>query len=286
MSNLKTVELSAAKANAAAMSSCRMVKNTAGEYERERRSRLFNALEGLGVMTFVLLVLWPFAYLCGWMPGNETVHTIANILLFTGAFYLLFVSPFIHRDTLDSWGLGDPRTLWRMLTTGAINTRLSLACVLLFIFAALNYMNYTQWPEVVHFLNLDKTLAADFRSFFWGRVAVVATGSLVSLFILTYCIRYDNFCSAFKTAMVIALPLLCVAFLAAFVHRGISAFTSLNLQAWMLGVFGYVFWGFIQQLLFSAYFGTRFRKGFAPSTARLQTWLLLKNAGAFACVLP
>jgi hypothetical protein len=36
-------------------------------------------------------------------------------------------------------------------------------------------------------------------------------------------------------------------------------------------VFGYVFWGFVQQLLFSSFFGTRFRKAFAPSRAHNNT---------------
>jgi membrane protease YdiL (CAAX protease family) len=245
-----------------------MPRSTAGDFEREAKSRLFNAVEALGMMVLILVTLWPFAYLFGILNGdNPTVHAIANGILVLGALYILFVSHRIHRDSLNSWGLGDPRVLWRMLRDGPPGRRMAVWAVVLFLFSGLNYANYRLWPDVVDFLNLDKTGLVHYHERFPQVLLVFAFGVPVSLLIISCAIRYDNFLSAFRTAMIIALPLLAVMLLAAWLQRGASVFARFSLRDWTLDVFGYVFWGFIQQLLFSSYFGTRFRKAFAPSAA-------------------
>ena len=109
----------------------REVVTTAGDSERESRSRLFNGMEALGVMLFVLVNLWVVSYLAGRMGGVRGAEGLSAGLLTMGAIYLLFVAPFIHRDTLNSWGLGNPRVLWRMLTSGPVGKRAGLAAVVL-----------------------------------------------------------------------------------------------------------------------------------------------------------
>ncbi|HPO16959.1 MAG TPA: hypothetical protein PLI09_26210 [Candidatus Hydrogenedentes bacterium] len=252
----------------------RSITTTAGDMERESKSRLYNLLEALGIMVFILVLLWPVAYLFGVLGKNNTVNTLANILIFAGALYLLFVSPFVHKDTLNSWGLGNPWTLWRMLREGSSQQRGILMVVIVVLFIGLNYANLSQWREVEEFFKFNK-LASFFgfpdahieqlNTSFPGIFFVLVFGSLLSFLIITFGIRYDNFGSAFKTAMIVALPLLAVTFLAAFLHRGLGAFEKFRIDIWAIGVLGYVFWGFVQQLLFSSYFGTRFRKAFAPS---------------------
>ena len=240
------------------------------------------------------------AYLFGVLGKHEAVNTVANILIFLGALYLLFVAPFVHRDTLSSWGLGNPRVYWRMLCHGTPVQRITLALVSLVLLLGLNYANYTRWQDVAHFFKF-----ANLAGFFgihhldvdsWnhrfpGILFVVTFGSLLSVFIITFCIRYDNFASAFKTAMCVALPMLVFTFLAAFLHRGMAAFAHISPGMWALGVLGYVFWGFVQQLLFSSYFGTRFRKAFAPSKSPGNTipkerrpWVAAYFGAAFAVV--
>ncbi len=252
----------------------REIRTTAGDLERESRTRLYNLLEAVGMMTFILVLLWPLAYLFGVLGKHELANTVANILIFLGALYLLFVAPFVHRDTLHSWGLGNPRVFWRMLCHGTPLQRLTLAAVSLFLLVGLNYANFVRWPDVAHFFKFANLLGFfGFRNLdvnhwnhsFPGVIFVVFFGSLLSLVIITFCIRYDNFTSAFKTAMIVALPMLAFTFLAAYFHRGAAAFAHFSLGMWAIGVFGYVFWGFVQQLLFSSYFGTRFRKAFGPS---------------------
>ena len=55
--------------------------------------------------------------------------------------------------------------------------------------------------------------------------------------------------------------------IAAMAQRDMTAFEGISISAFLIGIFGYVFWGFVQQLLFSSYLGTRIRKGFGPSTS-------------------
>ncbi len=259
-----------------------LLRTTAGDLERERRSRVWNALEALGIMVFVLVVLWPFAYGCGILPGIGAVHVAANALLIAGGACILLVLPFVHGDTLDSWGLGDPRVLWRILRHGTPRQRALYGAIVLGLFAALNYANYNQRHEVGGFFGLDKTTALELRGSFPGILLVFAVGTLLSGLIISAAIRYDNFLPAFATAMKVSLPLLVLMFLAALKIRGWEVIQTFRPTTWLLGVFGYVFWGFIQQLLFSAYFGTRFRKAFAPSAAAANTSNWAQTVALFA----
>lgn len=270
-----------------------LLVNTAGEEEREAFSRRANAIEGLAVMTFVLVVLWPVAFHFGVLRGYDIVNTVTNVLLVFGGAYLLLVAPVLHKDTRESWGLGNPRTLWRMLWTGPLPQRIALAAILLAVFAVLNYANYVNWERVLHFLGFRGSVLVGFTSQYPGRLLTLLFGAVASGGILLFAVRYDNFLTAFRTALVIACPLLALIFLAAWLQRGPEAFARLHLVPWVLGVFGYVFWGFIQQLLFSAYFGTRFRKGFAPAPPaplpplkrRIMKSLLIGANIAFAAYL-
>ncbi len=253
----------------------RKIRTTAGDLEQEAKSRRYNFLEAVGMMTFILVLLWPVAYLFGVYGGIQAVNTGVNLLMVAGACCLLFVSPFVHRDTAESWGLGNPRALWRMLRDASPTRRAALAAILAALFVALNYANYSQWHEVEGFFKFDRVAAffgmpdANIRAYnthFPGRIVVLAFGSVLSGLIVTCCIRYDNFTSAFKTAMCFSLPLLALIFIGAFLQRGPAAFAHFSFRMWAIGVLGYICWGFVQQLLFSSYFGTRFRKAFAPST--------------------
>lgn len=240
--------------------------NVAGEEEREAFSRRSNAIEGLAVMTFILVLLWPVAYHFGVLRGYDIVNVATNLLLVLGGGYLLLVAPFLHKDTPESWGLGNPKTLWRLFRSGTLPQRIGLSIVLAVVFAGLNYANYVHWDRVLDFFGVQGSVLEGFTKDYPGRLFIFLFGSAAASVILLFIIRYDNFLPAFGAALKIAAPLLCVILLAAWVQRGPEAFTRLRLGPWMLDVFGYVFWGFIQQLLFSAYFGTRFRKAFAPAT--------------------
>lgn len=241
--------------------------NTAGEFERETRSRKFNAIEALEAMLIILVLLWPVSYLLDILWGVRAASQISVALLTAFALFVLFVSPILHRDTLSSWGLGSPWGLARLLRRLPLARRWALIAVLLALFAGLNAACYWRWDEVVKFFHLRGTALAHAKEAgFPGNLAVFGFGSLVAAVILTFGVRYDNFLSALKTAMIVAWPLFAIICVAAYLQRGPDAFAGFSLSTFSLGVFGYLFWGFVQQLLFSAYFGTRFRKAFAPST--------------------
>lgn len=241
------------------------LQTTAGDWEQESKPRWQNGAEAFGVMAFILTALWVINYSLGKMLGVPGMDRLGSLLLFAGALYLLFVAPRLHRDSLSSWGLGNPATLWRMLTEGPIGRRALLGTTVASIFLVLNYVNYQRWPDVARFLQLHRTPVAEFHTHFPGILAVLAFGVTVSCLILTYGIRYDNFWSAFRVAMLVALPLFVVICLGAYAQRGVAAFSDFAPAAFFIGVFGYLFWGFVQQLLFSSYFGTRIRKAFGPS---------------------
>lgn len=242
------------------------VTTTAGDRERERFSRRFNLAEGLLVMVFILVVLWGCAYPFGVMLEVPGVRAGSTLCLVAGALYLLFVSPRLHGDTLSSWGLGNPWALVRQLRAASPARRGVLLGVMAALFVGLNVLNYQNWGEVAEFFNFDKTPLRHYDQSFPGVLLVVLFGSALASVIVLFGIRYDNFGSAFATAMKIALPLLGLIVAAAFAQRGAAAFERFSLDAFLLGAFGYVFWGFVQQLLFSSYFGTRLRKAFGPSS--------------------
>lgn len=365
----------------------RMLQTTAGDWERESKSRRYNLSEAFLIYLLILIMLWPIGFLLGVLPGNDSIQVVATIPLVLGALYLLFVSPFVHKDTLESWGLGNPRTVWRMLSQGPLGQRAVFGALLAAMFIALNTMNYMRWPDVARFIQLHKTPLRYYAEAYrpvrqdvpiaqsgittpvkpghftingvvfevrpetetldtvierindstagvaasierdTGRIrlrqtrdalrmgepadtsnlletlhltgaspqtgqggatiivstqmpgalgllerlprllVVFAFGAVVSLVILLYGIRYDNFLSAIKTSLTIALSLFAVICLGAYIQRGADAFAHIQPGRFAIDVLGYVFWGFTQQLLFSSYFGTRLRKAFPPSDA-------------------
>lgn len=249
----------------------RLIRNTAGEWEQEAKSRRFNATEPILIMLLILVTLWPFCYLFGVLPGNKWVQNAAVVPLFIGSLYLLFVSPWIHRDTPEAWGLGNPRRLAQYWRQGSWVRKVSLVLAMGVVFCGLNYMNYSHWADVVKFIGARSLGWQEWKSSAGGRLGIFLFGCLLSSFILLFAIRYDNFLSAFRTALFVAVPLFALICLGAYAQRGTAAFRGFQPSKFFLDVFGYVFWGFVQQLLFSSFFGTRFRKAFAPSRAHNNT---------------
>jgi len=243
----------------------RLLTTTAGDREREAKSRRFNALEGLGIITIILVVLWPVCGLFGIVGGNETVQRLSPIPLFVLAVYMLFISPFIHRDELSSWGLGSPRGLFKHCQGQVAAGRILVFAVVSGLFVGLTYAHFASWDRVVHFLGFDETALATLKESMAGAAAVLLWGALLTAVLLTCILRYDNFVPAFITALKIVVPFWCFVCLAALAHRGPGAFKGFDASEYVRDMFGYLFWGIIQQLVFASYFGIRLRKGFGPS---------------------
>ena len=244
------------------------VTNTAGEPEPERLSRRANGVEALGVVSFILVLLWPIAFGGDILGGISWISDAVRALIGITFVFILFVSPRLHGDRLESWGLGNPVSLLRSLRTGPTDRRLVLGGILAILFAGLNTMIFLHWPEVAKFFNLHKlglkTDPLQWHLSWPGRWALLASGVFISTVFVGFLVRYDNFVPAARSALKISLPFLAILFAGAWLHRGGAAFAELNLASWTLGVFGYVFWGALQQILFSGYFGTRLRKAYGP----------------------
>lgn len=245
----------------------RSITNTCGEAERESKSRKFNIIEAFAVMAFVLVVLWVVQYPFGVLLKIEAVNSVGTVLLVAGAMYLLFVSPFLHRDTLTSWGLGDPVALWRRLRDGSGSGRLLLGAIVIAVTVCLAGVFYWQWVEASDFLfDMKAERAIELKRGLAGKAGILVLGLVLATFFSTFVIRYDNFFSALFTALKIIAVLGGLLYLAAISTMGTKAFADFHAPKFALDVFGYVIWGAIQQLLFCSYFGTRIRKGFAPAT--------------------
>ncbi|HOZ45168.1 MAG TPA: hypothetical protein PLO37_03825 [Candidatus Hydrogenedentes bacterium] len=250
------------------------IANTCGEFEPEAKSRRWNLIEAIGVMTFLLTVQWhiayPFGVLKGWAPAN----IVSYVLLGLGGAYILLFSHAVHRDGLDGWGLGNPVALWRSIRNGSASRAAILVAVVAGLTITLTAAFYIHWTEAADFLGIANAEGAHaIKARPLGPVFIVGLGALLAFFFATCVVRYDNFLSAFRTALILAAVLGALLLGAALLVIGPAAFTDFDAGQYALDVFGYVFWGVIQQLLFSSYFGTRFRKGFGPAAAGAPRWI-------------
>ena len=249
----------------------RSIRNTSGEPEQEAKSRKFNVIEAFATMTYCLVVLWLIQYPFGVLMKKEAFNTLSTYLLFAGALYVLFVSPWLHSDSLSSWGVGNPVWVYRTLRGGTPLARMILGTVVLALTIGLASQFYLHWSEAAKFLfRMERQSSAAFKQGLGGNLLVAAMGVAMATFFTTCVIRYDNFLSAFWTALKILAVLATLLYLAALATIGPKAFADFRPIKFALDVFGYLFWGVVQQLLFSSYFGTRIRKGFAPAADPAQ----------------
>jgi hypothetical protein len=258
-----------------------IIENTAGELESEKRSRSFNSIEAFAIYTFILIVLWPISYYFGVLGGldEDMVNRWTMPLLVLGGLYLLFVSPRVHGDSASSWGVGNPAHLWRMIRTGNDFQRKVLPWIIVTLFIVLNGVVYWRWPDVVKLFGfrnaeLGGVPLNEFHHSFPGVLLVFLVGSILAGLYTTCAIRYDNFGPAFKMAVKIALPLALITWAGALVSgwlQGTNPFAEIEPGQYVLDMLGYTVWGFIQQLLFTAYLGNRFRKAFPRSTSPTNT---------------
>ena len=251
------------------------VTNTAGEPEPERLSRRANGIEALGIVVFILVLMWPIAFGGDILGGFSWISDAVHVLIALTFLFILFLSPRLHGDRFESWGLGNPVSLLRTLRAGPLRRRLALGGIVTVLFSCLTAMIFLHWPEVAKFFNLHKIgLATDplrWHLSWPGRWAVLVSGALISVVFVGLLIRYDNFLPAARSALRISLPFLAIVFAGAWLHRGKAAFDELSPASWALGVFGYIFWGALQQILFSGYFGTRLRKAYPPDPSPKNT---------------
>jgi hypothetical protein len=235
--------------------------NTAGEAEREIRSRRANALEAFIVAAAIMAVLWPFCFGCGVLGDSPTIQRLAQWPVGAFVVWVLIVSPFWHGDTLESLGLGNPVRLWKLLQ----EKRPWLITLTVALFGTLFLVSIANWPDTAKMFRLGFD-ARLWPLSFEGSVKMTCFSALVSAFVVTCLVRYDNFGPALRIALTISAALILYAGLAAVLHRGWSAFAVIDPARYPLDVIAYVFWGGLQQFAFTAYFSTRLRKGFHPAT--------------------
>jgi hypothetical protein len=236
------------------------VLNTAGEAERESRSRRANALEALVVAAAVMAVLWPFCFGCGVLGESRAIQRMAQMPVAVFIVWALIGSPFWHRDSLESLGLGNPVRLWNRLR----EQRAWMLALVVALFGSLFMVSIANWPDTAKVFRLGNEarlwpLSSD------GIAKMTCFSALLSAFVVTCVVRYDNLTSALRVALTISGALVVYAGVAAVLHRGWTVFSVIDPARYPLDVIAYVFWGGLQQSVFTAYFSTRLRKGFRPA---------------------
>lgn len=268
----------------------RDIVNTAGEAERDAFSRRWNVIEPFAVMAVLLVVLWWLAYPVGVLGGaswaNVASRAVAGVILV----FILFISPWLHRDTPASRGLGSPRQLWNLLARLPLAKRLMSGGLLAAFTLALAFVAYQNAPGTLRFLfGVPREATMQFQSGAGGMVAASLAAFALAALWMTCIVRYDNFGAALRTAGRILAVLLPAILLGALVMNGPEAFARRDPQRLLGNAIGYVFWGAFQQLIFCAYFGTRLRRGFAPAAdtraqARRRFWVAVLGGFFFGLI--
>lgn len=244
--------------------------NTAGEPEREARSRRANALDALGVACGVLLVVWPFGFGWGVLGHASWVDEVTKGALYLAFAWAVLGSPLWHRDTAESLGLGSPRRLYHLIRDRSGAARWRVALIFLGVFGGLMFFTLADWPDAAKFFRLPRSYRVwPDSSAKWALISFL--GVCVATLVTTCAIRYDNLGSAFGLALKVSASFLAVAVFVAWLNRGEKAFAKFELGSHSLDAAAHMFWGMIQQFIFTAYFATRLRKAFAPSASTANT---------------
>jgi hypothetical protein len=252
--------------NLFAKSSAPALTTVGGFAEAEYRSRLFNRAEAFIAMGLLLAALWWIVHPFAVLQEQRAASAIGVTIIALVGIWCLFVSPRLHGDTLASWGVGDPRQLWQELRA-AMQTKGKR--VWLWLFLLLNIAVWAifvaMFDKAVVFLvktNQQATLTFFTTPFGWFLRFFI---SLILTFVATVVVmRYDNFVSALKPALIGIVMLGGIELLATCIW---PASKELRDKQWFLAMIGYIAWGAMQQILFCGYFGNRLRKGFAPAAS-------------------
>src|SRR5688500_16549981 len=111
-----------------------MIINTAGEPEREARSPRANATEALAFVCIILVTLWPICFALGVLGASPAVRAAAHWPIAALLLWVLLASPWWHRDTAESLGLGNPLRLWRTVRAASPRRRWTLIGAMLAVF--------------------------------------------------------------------------------------------------------------------------------------------------------
>ncbi|MCX7887754.1 MAG: CPBP family glutamic-type intramembrane protease [Verrucomicrobiae bacterium] len=237
--------------------------NTAGEPESDAFSRRWNLIEAFVVMTLLLVALWWIAYPFSVVGRANWANTAGRAVGWILAVFVLFIGPWLHRDTPASRGLGNPRRLF-----AAISQRPALLGGLFCAgFVILTILAYWNAPHILRFLfRIPRAATIQFQQTPLGKLVIFCGSAGFAWLWLTYVVRYDNFWPALHTGLRIVAWFLPPALLLALLVDGNAIWARFNLPQLAVSAFGYVFWGAFQQLVFCSYFGTRLRKGFGPAS--------------------
>jgi len=244
----------------------RTLTTTAGELEREARSRRANAVEALGFACWILGVLWPVCFACGVLGGHPDIRVAGEWALKGALLWTVVSVALVHRDAPASLGLGHPRQWWASVQKTHGPKRWLLAAGPVALFALLMALSFAYWPDTARIFRLPVEARA------WlqepgGHVKVALAATGISAAVALFVVRWDNFGSALRPVLCLAGALLLYAATAAFLNHGAAAWGRFVPARYPLEVIAYAFWGMTQQFFFTSYFSTRLRKAFPPSDA-------------------
>jgi hypothetical protein len=103
--------------------------NTAGMWVQETKGRAWNLIEPVMLMSILQVIMWAV-----WFPLELQGDDPTTAYIIIGALaVLIFVSPFIHKDTISGWGLGNPAYVFRKIKEGGQPRVVALVVLCLFL---------------------------------------------------------------------------------------------------------------------------------------------------------
>jgi hypothetical protein len=238
--------------------------NTAGEVEREARSRRANVVEVLALACVVFVVLWPISFGFGVLGGNDAIRGFAVWPLALLFAWVFLGSPVWHRDSPESLGLGNPLRLFRGIRERQGLQRWRLLAPVCLMFGILFAVSIANWPDTAKMFKLGSA-AREWPLIPGGALRIFAFSTVMSAFVVLCVIRWDNIATAMRPVLIVSAALLLYSGAGAWLNHGSAAFERIDPAQYPLDVLAYAFWGATQQFFFTSYFATRCRKAVPPA---------------------
>lgn len=261
------------------------ILNSAGERERELRSRRANLVEASGGLALALGGLWAGGAVGG-APGRALGFAVVGAC---GAFALL-VSPRWHGDTRAARGLPERFRAWPLsaaLPARTRRARLGTAAVLA-TGTALSLV--PGWPYLLARLGLRGRARPLYQ---WlvaspeGVALGVAAAALVVAGALLALLRWETWRATWRA---LALPGLGfaagIAILGAALRATSPAAPTAAPDAPLERVFFYLAWGLLQQAIFLGWLNTRLRRAIGPRAGARAATALATGVGFGLAHLP
>jgi len=250
------------------------IDTAAGEMEIDNFSKKSNLIEGVAFEVLVLVAIWVFVYYFGMINGITSLGYFGYALLGFSGVYILFISPYLHRDLWHRLGLGEPFEIVSILKSGTTAQRKKTIALVFAVGSIHILMTLPNWGYVLIKMGVrvrNPDLYTYLTTTAAGTVVAFMAGVFSFLILALFFIRWDNFISSSRALIlfggIFSLAIVVTGAIYASINNDWSKFESFvwassDPDNFISRASFYIIWGMVQQFLFLSYFNSRFRKGF------------------------